>query len=104
MEKMTRNGLVAVVHSCRYGVDWYSGDARVLFDPEIVYMVEENRPAEELKVYCERMGYNVHVPVQWYDSVREFLDIYLIPEGTDFYIDSYDGCETIKTSVNWIKA
>ena len=49
MEKVKRNGMVAVLYSPDYGAGWFTWNSDVeecIFHPEIVKMVEENRQAE----------------------------------------------------------
>ncbi|NDD84090.1 hypothetical protein EB118_17585 [bacterium] len=105
MDKVVKDGYVAVVLSAEYGIGWYKGDSRVLFDPEIVYMVLEGRLGEELHAYCKRMCYDVYIPVSRFNKgVNQFLDIHWIKEGTDFYVNSYDGLEKIKIGIEWIRA
>ena len=49
MEKVIRNGLVAVLYSPGYGAGWFSwnpGHQELLFHPKLVEMVEQKRNNE----------------------------------------------------------
>ena len=97
MEKVIKNGEVAVLYSPGYGAGWYSWGAPIelVFHPKIVEMVlankqreitpdwlAENIGEEYAKVYC---GGAIQLDIEW------------IPEGTAFVIEEYDGHESIVT-------
>lgn len=96
MEKVIRDGKVAVLYSPDYGAGWYSWNSehkQLLFHPKIVDMVEQGRANEidegwVLKeigisdVYC---GGAIRLQIEW------------LPEGTPFRIDEYDGYESVST-------
>lgn len=104
MQKLIRDGMVAVLVSPGYGAGWYSwntGSKRILFDPDIVALVEANQhekiedlvatkyPDED--IYC---GGANQLIVQW------------VPVGTRFRIDEYDGTEALIAfeDEDWITA
>ena len=102
MDKVIRNGKVAVLVSGGFGAGWSTwegGDERLIFSPKLVEMVERGDAKlittewveQELgieNVYC---GGSDSLCIEWLD------------EGTPFYIDEYDGAESIVTSSNFTR-
>lgn len=100
MKKVVRDGKVAVVFSEGYGAGWYTmhGIEELLFDPNVVAMVEKK---ENVKEYCK----NLYKRSYFLDNHR--LAIEWVPEGVEFKIVGYDGLETIEykaDEVLWFKA
>ena len=97
MEKVVRDGKVAVVLSGGYGAGWGSwnyGDHDVLmFHPKIVQMVEDER---EMDITEEWLNTELGLD-DVYTGGREGLYIKWVPEGTRFRLDEYDGAESITT-------
>jgi hypothetical protein len=104
MDKVIRDGLVAVLYSPGFGAGWYSwtGQEELLYDPVIVDMVQSEKCPEDIVKYCESQ-YG-----QLYFGGVDQLAIQWIPVGTRFYIDEYDGSEGIVTeedmATRWIVA
>ena len=102
MEKVIRDGEVAVLYSPGYGAGWstwnYNNDLieTLLFHPLIVEKVESGSENE--------------ITTEWLVQQfgKEFEDVYCggacqleikwLPEGTAFRIDEYDGNETVITN------
>lgn len=88
MEKVVRDGKVAVIVSPGYGAGWSSwdGDAASPFDPVVVAWIEAGKP--EPVPYSDDPGgpYTGGLP----EAVIEWL-----PVGTQFRIDEYDGNESL---------
>lgn len=95
MNKVIRDGQVAVIYSPGFGAGWYTWNdtriedsQRLLFDPEIVKMIEENR-RDEIEAYADRVygedGYwsTGNLQVAW------------VPQGEKFMIKEYDGAEHV---------
>jgi len=86
-----RNGKVAVIYSSNYGAGWSSWNPRypkLLFDPNIVQMIEDNK-RELIKPYVEEnYGEGVYISTKT-------LQIEWLPVGTRFRIKEYDGAESI---------
>lgn len=86
-----RDGKVAVIYSPNFGSGWYSWNTEypeLLFDPNIVRMLEEDK-REFIEPYVEETYGD-----EPYVSVRQ-LKIEWLPVGTRFRIKEYDGAESI---------
>lgn len=96
MEKVIRNGKVAVLVSHGYGAGWYSwhGKKELLYHPEIVKLVEENRREEITEELCKKLlNTDDYICVLGADG----LSIHWISQGTNFRIDEYAGAESLQT-------
>lgn len=112
MDKVIRDGKVAVLYSPSYGGGWYSWNTdhqcaeQLLFHPTLVQMVEEKRHEEiDDELVCELFGISEN-DAPYIGSARCDLKIAWIPEGTLFRIDEYDGAESIvlQDQDDWIVA
>lgn len=101
MEKVIRDGLVAVCYSPGFGAGWstWADDGQretMLFHPKIVKWVEDKNegriPYEALTSILEELFGADNTP---YDGGARDLEIEWLPAGTSFQIDEYDGHETI---------
>ncbi len=102
MNKLVRDGMVAVLYSPDYGSGWYTWNTNhpeLLFDPAIVQLVEEDK-FDELKTYVTLKYPNIYEGGMWE------LKIAWIPEGAMFRINEYDGDESIelKDDADWFTA
>jgi hypothetical protein len=102
MNKLVRDGMVAVLYSPDYGSGWYTWNQdhpELLFDPAIVKLVEENK-WDELKTYV-----TLKYP-KLYTGGMDDLKVAWIPEGAMFRINEYDGDESIelKDDADWFTA
>jgi hypothetical protein len=104
MNKLVRDGRVAVLYSPDYGAGWStwaSAEIReaVLFDPAMVELVEQQK-WEELQVYV-----TLKYPDMFCGGLRD-LQIEWMPEGTQFIVEDYDGNESILKleSTDWYTA
>ena len=95
MEKVIRDGKVAVLISQGWGAGWYSwhrDNQELLFSPKLVEMVEQNRKKEiDDQWILENLG------IDMYAGGSDGLEIHWLPIGTIFCIEEYDGFETIRT-------
>lgn len=95
LEKVIRDGSVAVLISPGYGAGWYSWNKEhkeILFHPKLVEMVEQGRNKEITDKWVkENLG------IDMYTGGAEQLQIQWLPEGTAFKIEEYDGFESIET-------
>ena len=103
MKKLVRDGKVAVIISSGFGAGWYSWHSikELLFDPDVVKMIELDWPSERILAHCEKFYGEDH-----YFGGVDGLCLCWIPEGTKFRIDEYDGSETLVkiTDDEWIEA
>jgi hypothetical protein len=92
MEKVIRNGKVAVLYSPGFGAGWYSWIhvPEVLFDPEIVALVEANKNSEIPALVVKKYG------DKYYTGGAAGLRIKWLPIGTQFEISEYDGSEDVR--------
>lgn len=100
MEKVIRDGLVAVLYSPGFGAGWFSWHdiEALVFDPVVVSMVETGKSPEDIVKYCE----SKHSDSHYYGGVDQ-LAIQWLPVGTRFVVNEYDGCESVLTEedMNW---
>ena len=102
MNKVVRDGRVAVLYSPGYGAGWFSWNTEypeIIFDPGLVDLVEQGNKEKIL----------AYVNLKWPDAYTgglEDLQIEWLPVGTEFIIDETDGAELIKIkdNVSWITA
>lgn len=118
IEKVIRDGKVAVLVSEGFGAGWYSwhGIEALLFDPVVVGMVESihNSKGNDFTTVSERLStyyaieehakekYGKH----YYYSGIDGLTVEWVPVGAKFRIHEYDGSETLvlEEYVEWITA
>jgi hypothetical protein len=103
MEKVIRDGFVAVLYSPGYGAGWYSWHMipELIYDPVVVGMVESKVSADLIVAYCHEK-----YDADGYFGGAEDLVITWIAEGEKFVIEEYDGAESIKfkNDFDWITA
>lgn len=102
MNKVIRDGKVAVLYSPGYGAGWstwiaYEYGDEVLFDPGLVSLIESKSEYEKLEAYATLKWPNAYL------GGLEQLTIMYIPQGTKFRVVEYDGNEIveIQTNVPW---
>lgn len=93
--KVVKDGEVAVLYSPGYGAGWStwnSDNVDMIFCPEIVQMVIDEKSDEEIEKAAKRIfgkdGY--------YGGV-DGLCVAWVKEGTMFRINEYDGSESVET-------
>lgn len=96
MERVIRDGKVAVLVSPGFGAGWSTWapedaqEAR-LFDPGLVELILNDSTQNEINSYvAERF------PDQYTGGVEQ-LRVFWVPEGTKFRIHEYDGSESLVT-------
>jgi len=102
MNKLIRDGYVAVLYSPDYGSGWYTWNTNhpeLLFDPAIVQLVEEEK-FDELQTYVQLKYPDIYKGGMW------DLKIAWIHEGAMFRVNEYDGDESIevKDDIDWFTA
>lgn len=100
MEKVIKNGNVAVLFSPRFGAGWYTwnNNLEILFSPKIVEMVEQNKQDE---IHTEWIEENLGIKGIYCGGASD-LQISWLPINTKFFIDEYDGSESIILQDNLI--
>lgn len=102
MDKVIKDGKVAVLYSPGFGSGWYTWNQEfpeLIFSPAIVKLVEQEK-FDELETYME-----LKYPEVFKGGMMD-LEIEWIPVGTEFRIHEYDGSENIelKEDLNWLTA
>ena len=101
MNKLVRDGKVAVLVSPDYGAGWYSWHRieELLYDPSIVLWLE----AEELDKIEHYLA--LKYPNEYFGGLDD-LTVEWIDQGTEFRIDEFDGAESIELKANtkWLVA
>lgn len=98
MEKVIRDGKVAVIISGEYGAGWYTWNyhEELLFHPKLVQMIEEGKNEEITEEWVkEQLGFDDVYCGGAYD-----LSIKWIEEGTRFNVEESDGAEYIITEAD----
>lgn len=97
MDKVVRDGLVAVLYSPGYGSGWYTWNTQypqILYDPKIVEWVEAGKPQDQLdliEAYMESTYPDTYVGSNLIQLEIEWMSV-----GTQFRVHEYDGSESIK--------
>lgn len=96
MERLIRDGKVAVLVSPGFGAGWSTwayddSQEAMLFDPGLVELILRDSTQNEIDSYvAERF------PDQYTGGVEQ-LRVFWVPEGTKFRINEYDGSESLVT-------
>jgi hypothetical protein len=103
MDKIVRDGMVAVLVSPGFGAGWYTWTKEMpelLFDPTLVDLVLSGAESEELVAYAD-----LKYP-EGYTGGAGDLIVKWVPEGAQFRIDEYDGSESLvlESEEVWITA
>ncbi len=95
MDKVIRDGLVAVLVSPGYGAGWstWGGGDVALFSPAVVAWVEGGKVGN-----IDQIIKSAGFPEHFYTGGAGQLSIEWLPVGTAFRIDEYDGSETLHTA------
>ncbi len=101
MNKLIRDGKVAVLVSPDYGAGWYSWHQieELLYDPSIVLWLE-SQELDKIENYLA-----LKYPNEYFGSLED-LSVQWIDEGAEFRIDEYDGAESIeyRDKLEWLIA
>jgi|SRR5665213_790614 len=96
MEKVIRDGKVAVLYSPGFGAGWFTwntGNPQCIFHPSIVALVEN----DEKEKITDELIQEILGCEYFYSGGAEDLKIEWVKVGTAFKIDEYDGYESIST-------
>ena len=96
MDKVVRDGKVAVLVTGDYGCGWYSAhyEPALLFSPEVVRWVEAGKPDSEALALETMLSEEFS---QAYLYGMKNLEVLWLPVGKRFLIQEYDGLETLLT-------
>ena len=101
MNKLIRDGKVAVLVSPGYGAGWYTWhrNEELLYDPSIVEWIEQG-DLDKINTYLE-LKYPNDTSLGLSD-----LEVNWVPAGARFRIDEYDGAESLvlETNEHWLTA
>lgn len=101
MNKLIRDGKVAILYSPGYGAGWYTWHhiEELLYDPSIVTWLESGE-LDKIEHYL-----TLKYPGEYFGGLDD-LGIEWIPQGTLFKINEYDGAESIeyKDKQDWLIA
>lgn len=106
IDRLIRDGLVAVLYSPGFGAGWSTWDPEhaeaLTFDPQIADIVD--RADADWKEKVEALV-AVKYPDTYLGGVED-LCVTWIPQGTRFRIEEYDGSESVQLldQVNWLTA
>lgn len=91
MNKVIKDGKVAVLYSPGYGAGWHTWGAPVeaVFDPDLVNAVLAKDYDKAVEIA------NAKWPDEYDGGVRD-LEVEWIPQGMPFRIHEYDGNESIE--------
>ena len=108
MEKVIRNGEVAVLVSPGFGAGWYTWNLEhpeCLFDPDIVEAVLAKKSTDDIIALAEAK-WGTGNDDYFYAGGARSLTVEWVPIGTRFQIDEYDGSEGIEIADDqvWIVA
>lgn len=112
VDKVIRDGMVAVLVSRGYGAGWsswdYEGNEQMLFDPVMVAILEKyetvsdpEKKWDELETYAKEK-----YPDAYLGGI-DGLTVEWLPVGTIFKIREYDGAESLEIFDNgkgWLTA
>lgn len=104
MDKVERDGKVAILYSTGFGAGWYTWNRRYpacQYHPKLVALVEKNASAKEIQAQAKML-----FGEDFYTGGAADLTIAWLPVGTSYRIDEYDGAESIhvQSDSDWIIA
>ena len=101
MQKLIRDGKVAVLVSPGFGAGWYTWHSidELVYDPSIVEWVEKVE-LDKIQAYVGLKYPDV------YCGGLENLEVNWVPVGAKFRIDEYDGAESLvlESEERWMTA
>lgn len=98
MDKVVRNGEVAVLVSPGYGAGWVSWNDEVSpFEPKIVEAICDGAMEEDIRKIAKEL-----YPEAFLGGL-DGIEVRWVKEGTTFRITEYDGYESLEilTEIDW---
>jgi hypothetical protein len=102
VQKVIKDGKVAVVHSADFGnslFSYFSKREELLFNPALVELVESGKEITPEFIMRE---FGIDVSGKAWGGFKFNLQVTYLPIGTKFYISEEDGKETIITAAQLI--
>ena len=98
MDKVIKDGKVAVIISTNWGSGWSTWNPEhppLVFEPKVVQMILDGRQQEITEQWLmDNLGvYGVYTYLP--GGSAEFLEVVWVPQGTRFMIQEYDGLESV---------
>ena len=113
MDKVIVDGKVAVLVSGGFGGGWSTwqnddeSNASMVFEPKVVEMVlagEKDKNRADRKATLNKIReYMTETYPGYYTGGAEGLEVEWVPVGSKFYIEEYDGNESLvlESDMNW---
>lgn len=100
IQKVIRDGKVAVLVSHCYGAGWVSWENVSPFEPALVEAIEAGITGPQLEDIAKSIYQTAYL------GGLENLTVHWIPQGTHFRITEYDGAESLeqRDSIGWLIA
>jgi hypothetical protein len=103
MEKLIKDGMVAVLVSRGFGAGWstwVSDYPECLFDPVLAQMLIDGADEMEIATVAQKRYPDAYL------GGLDGLDVEWLPVGTKFRVDEYDGAESIQVlgDIYWNEA
>ena len=94
MERVIRDGMVAVLYSPGFGAGWSTwgrgdNEEAMVFDPGLVDLVSRDAGDDEILAYAE-----AKFPEEYLGGLDR-ISVEWVPVGSKFRIDEYDGNESV---------
>lgn len=106
IEKLERDGKIAVIYSDDYGAGWSTWNStdytveELVFDKALAEFILTEPTWEEKRKFAKE-----RFPLA-YDGGADCLEVEWVPKGTGFFIHEYDGLESVwtKENMHWLEA
>lgn len=101
MQKVVRDGNVAVIYSSGFGAGWYTwntGKKWMIFHPDLVALIESGKQGGELEAAAKDIAERISAELgedSPYCGGGDGLKIKWVKEGEQFEITEYDGAESV---------
>lgn len=96
LQKVIRNGQVAILYSPGFGAGWFTWNTdypQLMFHPQLVEWAEKGLPEDiDLEEWCKQEFNSEYIYVGGWSNIT----VYWMTQGTIFRINEYDGSESIE--------
>ncbi len=108
MEKVIKDGKVAILYAPGYGAGWTTWNKEhpeLMFDPAVVHFLEALTEDNANDIWHKIEEYMILKYPDVYVSISSIQDLEIVwlPVGTHFVIDEHDGNESIqlRDTIKW---